>query len=99
MRDVCFGDKLEFKFFFSYMFIGIFLLFFLVVIYFFDDYNVFLYELIEFFCEDVDEFLFEDEKNVVFIYCKVGKVKILYVYNYNVVYYCIGYVELGFFLF
>lgn len=44
-----------------------------VATYAFDDHNAPPFQLIEPFCRDVEEFLGEDERNVVTIHCKAGK--------------------------
>eukprot|EP01132_Coremiostelium_polycephalum_P001377 gene1377-1740_t len=39
----------------------------------FDDHNAPSFEMIEGFCQDVDEYLKQDSKNIVVIHCKAGK--------------------------
>jgi phosphatidylinositol-3,4,5-trisphosphate 3-phosphatase/dual-specificity protein phosphatase PTEN len=40
----------------------------------FDDHNAPPFQLMQPYCEDMDNFLMADEKNVAIVHCKAGKV-------------------------
>lgn len=42
----------------------------------FDDHNPCPLRLIAEFCQDIDEFLAADERNIVAVHCKAGKVRL-----------------------
>lgn len=47
---------------------------YVVASYRFDDHNAPPFQLMKPYCEDMDEFLNADEKNVAIVHCKAGKV-------------------------